>query len=210
MSTPSRNISCFAPRALAVGMATVAVTVSLASAQSLGDVARKEEARRKTVASSGKVYTNDKLKSEPPPSASTPSASTPTPQTATPADKDKPSDKDKPADKGKAAAGGQTPAPGATDGKKDEAYWRTRIQTAREALERAKTFAEALQSRINGLSADFTARDDPAQRNAIANDRQKALAELDRVKKEIDQNTKALADIQDEARRANVPAGWLR
>jgi hypothetical protein len=71
-------------------------------------------------------------------------------------------------------------------------------------------FAEALQSRVNGLTADFTARDDPAQRAVVANDRQKALAELDRVKNDIVQQTKAIADIQEEARRAGVPPGWLR
>jgi hypothetical protein len=30
------------------------------------------------------------------------------------------------------------------------------------------------------------------------------------VKKEITQNTKALADLQEEARRSGVPPGWLR
>jgi hypothetical protein len=71
-------------------------------------------------------------------------------------------------------------------------------------------FAEALQSRINGLTADFTARDDPAQRAVVATDRQKALAELDRVKNDIVQQTKAIADMQEEARKAGVPPGWLR
>jgi hypothetical protein len=71
-------------------------------------------------------------------------------------------------------------------------------------------FAEALQSRINGLTADFTSRDDPAQRAVVANDRQKALAELDRVKNDITQQTKAIADIQEEARKGGVPPGWLR
>ena len=75
---------------------------------------------------------------------------------------------------------------------------------------RAQTFAEALQTRINVLSADFVARDDPAQRAVIATDRQKALAELDRVKQEIAQFTKGIAATQDEARRAGVPPGWLR
>jgi hypothetical protein len=93
---------------------------------------------------------------------------------------------------------------------KGEAYWRKRIQGQRDALARAQIFAEALQSRINALSADFVARDDPAQRAVIASDRQKALAELDRVKQEIGQFTKAIAATQDEARRAGVPAGWLR
>ena len=84
------------------------------------------------------------------------------------------------------------------------------MQTARDARARAESFAEALQSRINALSADFVNRDDPAQRNVIAGDRQKALAELDRVKKEILQYTKDVADTQEEARRAGVPAGWVR
>ena len=42
--------------------------------------------------------------------------------------------------------------------------WRASIQASKDALSRAQIFAEALQSRINGLSTDFTARDDPAQR----------------------------------------------
>jgi len=53
-------------------------------------------------------------------------------------------------------------------------------------------------------------RDDPAQRNVIAVDRQKALAELDRVKKEVAEHQKAITDTQEEGRRAGVPAGWLR
>jgi len=84
------------------------------------------------------------------------------------------------------------------------------VQAAREGLSRAQLFAEALQSRINGLSTDFTARDDPAQRQTVAADRQKSLDELERVKKDIQQQTKALADIQEEGRRKGVPAGWLR
>ena len=63
---------------------------------------------------------------------------------------------------------------------------------------------------FNGLSADFSAKDDPIQRNQISADRQKALAELDRVRKEIDDHTKAIADIREEGRKAGVPAAWLR
>ena len=97
-----------------------------------------------------------------------------------------------------------------TEPKKDEAYWKQRMQTERDAADRARAFAEALQSRINALTTDFTNRDDPAQRNKLAADRQKALAELDRVKKEIEDHAKAIGNIQDEARRAGAPAGWVR
>jgi hypothetical protein len=164
----------------------VVCTAAAASAQ-LGEVARKEAERRKTVTSSAKTYTNESLKSAPQPS-SAPALSTP--------------------------AASPLPPPSASadpsDRQKDEALWRERIRGEREALERAKTFAEALQSRINALNTDFVNRDDPAQRSVIAADRDKALAEMERVKKEIEQHTKAIPTIQEEARRAGVPAGWVR
>ena len=163
--------------------------------QTLGEVARTEEARRKEV-KAGKVYTNDALRPDTSPVAAP--ASTPSVQPATP-----------PSPSG---AGGAKPEDSARppDAKKDEAHWRERIKTERDGLERAQLFADSLQSRINGLSTDFSARDDPAQRGALSADRQKAMAELDRVKKEIEQRTKAIADIQEEARKAGVPAGWVR
>jgi hypothetical protein len=100
--------------------------------------------------------------------------------------------------------------PATVDATKDEKFWHTRMSDAREELRRNQAFKDALQSRINGLSADFAARDDPYQRAQIADDRQKALAELDRVSSEIEKSTKRIADIEEEARRANVPPGWLR
>jgi hypothetical protein len=174
-----------------------ALTAPAALAQSLGNVARDEQARRQRVAT-GKVYTNNSLP------AAEPAAPAPAPAAAQGS-----------ASAAQPPAGTQPPATGATEPpkeepKKDEAYWRKRLQEQREALSRAQSFAEALQSRINALSTDFVNRDDPAQRNVIAADRQKALAELERVQKEIQQHTKAIADIQQEGRKSGVPAGWLR
>ncbi len=80
----------------------------------------------------------------------------------------------------------------------------------RTQLQRDQTYVEALQTRVNSLSADFVNRDDPAQRAVIANDRQKATAELERLKAQIEAGKKAIADLEEEARRAGVPAGWLR
>ena len=93
---------------------------------------------------------------------------------------------------------------------KDEKYWRDRLAVARDALRRSQTFADALQSQINGLYTEFVNMSDPAQRALIEQKRLAAIAEQDRVKADIVKQTKALADIEDEARRANVPAGWLR
>jgi uncharacterized protein YoxC len=84
------------------------------------------------------------------------------------------------------------------------------MTAARTNLSRLEMFVEALQSRINALSADFVNRDDPAQRQKIAEDRQRAIEELGRVTQEVKDATEAIAAIQDEARRLGVPAGWVR
>jgi hypothetical protein len=197
-------------RILALAAGGVLIVAASVSAQGLGAVAKAEESRRKTAAS-GKSYTNESLPTAEPASAPAASsrpvaAATPAPETPDQAAKPETSAQGTAADK-KAA---EAKAGDAKAGKKDEAYWRKRIQAERDALARAESFATALQSRINALSTDFVNRDDPAQRNQIGADRQKALAELDRVKKEIVDHNKAIAEIQQEARRENVPAGWVR
>jgi hypothetical protein len=93
---------------------------------------------------------------------------------------------------------------------RDQAYWRGRMTAARDQLDRSQTFAAALQSRIDALTLDFVNRDDPAQRSVVEQNRLKALAELERVQREIASQTKAITAIEDEARKAGVPAGWLR
>lgn len=170
-----------------------AVAVSLvwpAFAQSLGTVAKEAEAQRKTTKSSGKVYTNDSLRGAPAPTPAAPAAAAPSTPTAD----------STAADANKAKA----------DPAKDEAAWRDRIKTERDALARSEAFSAALQSQINGLYGEFTACQAPPQCNEISARRQKAMGELDRVKKEIETHTKAIADIQEEARKAGVPAGWVR
>lgn len=182
---------------------TVALTPQVSTAQSLAAVARQEQARRQHVPKAGKRYTNDSL---------TRDYSAPTPASpAAPDGAGAAAGTTAPA--AEAAAAPEAPATGAApgaDSAKDEAYWRERIGSARSALERSKSFVEALQSRINALTTDFVNRDDPAQRAAIEQNRLKAIAELERTQREIVQNTKAIADIEEEARKAGVPAGWLR
>ena len=202
-----------ATQVLVVAVALAAVLTSGAPAQSLGDVARQEEARRKGTGS-GKTYTNESLRGAPEPAATPaqPSPSTSAPSSTAPAGTAKPSTTPdaKSGDAAKAGDAPKTDAKPAPDAKSDAATWKKRRETIETALERAKTFSEALQSRINGLTADFSARDDPAQRSLVAADRQKALTEMERVKKEIAEHTKALADLQEEARKNGVPPGWLR
>jgi hypothetical protein len=100
-----------------------------------------------------------------------------------------------------APTAGKPAASGAADGAKDEKYWRNRVASARDALSRSQTFADALQSQINALYTEFVNMSDPAQRSVIEQKRLAAIAEQDRVKADIVQATKAHRDIEDEARR---------
>ena len=171
-------------------------------AQSLADLAKKEEERRKTIPQPAKVYTNKDL-TPVPASATPPSAVAETPTDAKgPADGKAATDKAKDADKEK-ATNDKEPV-------KDKAYWAGRLKTLQDQLDRNQTYADALQSRINALTADFVNRDDPAQRAVIERDRLKSIAELGRLKQAIQDDKKALADFNEEARRASVPPGWLR
>jgi hypothetical protein len=182
-------------------------TVGPAAAQSLADIARQEEARRKTVGPAAKVYSNDDLSPVPPPPAAPTGASSGSdPQAASGGAGSAPAD----------GAAAVPPEPAAAEAGttptlvKDEAYWRKRLSGLREALERDRSYAEAMQTRVNVLTSDFSSRDDPAQRARIGVERQKALAELDRLKGSIENGKKAIADTEEEARRAGAPAGWLR
>ena len=192
---------------------TLTVALVLASgatvvAQSLADVSRQEEQRRKAIGAAGKVYTNDALRPQPP-ATSAPLRATGTAAPAQPGASPAPGAPASGAPTGEAAKpGDQAAVP--TDTPQTEDAWRTRVATEREAVTRSQMFADALQSQINGLNTEFENRSDPAQRSVIGAKRQKALAELDRVKKEIQEHQKAVTTIQDEARRAGVPAGWTR
>jgi len=182
-------------------LAGVMVALAIpASAQSLGELAKKEQERRKALPAAKKVYTDDDLKKI----AAASGISTDDP--ARPADAPKPADGTAPAKNGDPAKADKDKG----DTAMGETQWRAKMTAARDSLRRNEMFAEALQSRINGLTADFTARDDPYQRAQIADQRQKALAELDQVKKDIDGSKKAISDIEEDARRANVPPGWIR
>ena len=164
-------------------------------AQSLADLAKKEEERRKANPQPAKVYTNKDLQKAPPASAQ--------------AAGDKPADASKDADAdAKDAKGGK-----GGDEKsqvKDQAYWSKRQKDLQTKLEQDQGYASAMQSQINALTTEFTNMDDPVKRSQVEQARQKALSELNRLTKAIVDDQKALAAFQDEARAAGVPPGWLR
>src|SRR5207253_1410764 len=154
-------------------LVVTAVLVSLGAtavplaAQSLADVARKEEERRKAIKKPSKVLTNKDLGSVPgttPTATATPDAGgTPPPAAG--------KDGQKPAAEAEKKAG--EPA-------KDQAYWSGRVKGLQTQLDRDQTFAVALQSRINALANEYSNQGDGVRQQAIAVDRQKAIDELNR------------------------------
>ena len=187
-------------RATVIAVLAVAAcaTAMPASAQSLGAAAQKEAARRKAVKGPVTVVTNEDLKVVPAP-APPPASGAPGAAQAAPAAAEAP-----------AEAGAEQEATQAPDLTKDPEYWRKRITELREQRDRNAFLMESVQSRINALTNDFYGRDDPFQRAKIGEERQKTLAELERMKRDQAALDKQVADLEEEARRANIPPGWLR
>ncbi len=185
--------------------AGLALTLGIAApicAQSLAAIAQKEEDRRKNIKQPAKVYTNQDLGPALPGSVSAAPADAKDSgkdSTAKDSAKDsKDADKTKDGDKAK------------DDKAKGQTYWHDRMQGLQAQADRDQTYLEAVQTRINALTTDFVNRDDPAQKANIERERQRNLGELDKLKKAVLDDKKAIADLEDEARRAGVPPGWLR
>lgn len=211
------------PPALAAALLIAVAAPTPAQPPSLVEAARAEQARRASIAEKSRVYTNDDLGGGP---RLTTAVAPPTAVEAAPADgSEQVNDAGAapapggataaqsladPAAGGGIAATGPAAAPGSAAAARDAAHWRGRLTAAVEAVRRAELVAAALQNRVDGLLAEFTARDDPAQRARIEQDRRDALSELERAQAEIDRLAQEVADVREEARRAGVPPGWLR
>ena len=156
---------------------------------SLGEVALREAVRRQAMTASLRRLTDADIGPAPvrPPTAKPPAS-------------------------GAAAAATEEGKPGEKPPEpvKDETWWRNRITAARAALERDKLLLAALDNRVTTLTRDVVNRDDPAQRQALIQERLRALEELDLMKKQVAADTQAIADIEEEARKAGIPPGWIR
>lgn len=161
----------------------------LVSPRSIGELAEREKVRRQLMPKSTALLTNAGQAPEVlwvPPAVPSPEQRPPVAEPAAPA-----------------------PSP-ATALARDEQRWRARITAARERLERDQILADALQSRINALQADVVNVDDPVYQAKLRTDLQRVLAELARMNDQIAHDRKDILVIQDEARRLDVPPGWIR
>ncbi len=166
---------------------------------SLADAASREALRRQLTPKSVRSLTNDDvngLPRRPLPSAPVTEDTDAAPKPA--------------AASGAAASAAASAAARLGSEVRDEAWWRGHLTDARAALDRDLVLADALQSSINALTSEWSARDDPAQRQQLFDRRTRAVSELDRMKEQIEMDRKVISDLQEAARRENVPPGWVR
>ena len=175
---------------------------TVAAEQSLGDAAareqkKREERKKKGAASDGRVFTEEDLRpgslsAEPKPSPA--AKATPQPS-ATP-----------------------TPAPdvdlAAEEAARDAAKesWAARADQARQGIAAADTEVRQLEARVEALRNDRGAANamDPFRLQTLEVDLASATAALEAARARAAKARQQLADLEDEARRAGVPPGWLR
>jgi hypothetical protein len=160
--------------------------VASVGAQSLADVARTEEARRKTIKQPTKVYTDADVSKWGPVTAEAQQAAT----TVTALDGD-----GRPAGEAAAAAG----LPSTEEG------WRARLQSARDGVDRTKLLLSALEQQARTAKAKAgDAEGEGEDPNASR------AAEIKRLKAEMETFRQTLANAEEDARKAGVPPGWVR
>ena len=174
---------------IVAGILVVGVVSS--SAQSLADVARTEEARRKNIKAPSKVYTDADVEKFAPVTASAQQAAT----TVTALD------------------GNGAPIQGGVNADglpTDEAGWRARMQNARDGLDRDKLLLSALEQQAMRAALRKTAAGGAEAPEEGGDDVTARAAEIKRLKAQMDSNRAVLVNAEEDARRAGVPAGWVR
>ena len=104
------------------------------------------------------------------------------------------------------------PEAGDESGPGAEQQWRARAEERRSALGLAESRVEGLQYRLDGLRNDtgLDRATDPFRLQKIQAEIVEVTADLERARTELVAARQALENFEEEARRANVPPGWLR
>jgi hypothetical protein len=163
--------------------------VSIVLAQSLADVARQEQERRKIVGKPSRVYTNEDVHRN---------------GLLTTAAARESGSPDHPTVREGVQEGGTSVLPHPTD----EASWQARLAEARENVSRSRRLLDAMQQQLVGFEAAVAAG---MKLDASAQQRRAEIArEVDRLRADAADRGAALSALQEEARQAGAPSGALR
>jgi hypothetical protein len=172
----------------------LAIVPGIVVGQGLGEAAKREKERRK-----GKVVRSvgdDELKANPGRIANPGDAASPSPSPSASA----------PAQPPPASESAQPPAGEATARATQEARWRARAAPLLGAIARLGPRVEHLRAAVAAIERDVTMPYDTARRAELAGKQQ----QLRTASLELDGARAAYARLEDEARRAGVPPGWIR
>jgi predicted nucleic acid-binding Zn-ribbon protein len=184
----------------------------LGSAQSLGEVAKREQEKQEKkkkdkekggkAAGEVKVYTEEDLKKA---RESTAGNLTILPDTGAAASAAASSEE-------AAALARETMRGGDASLPADESGWRARTADRRNAVRVAESKVQTLEAQIAGLRNDMTITNtqDPNRLQTQGRELADAQANLESAKRELDAARQALAGLEDEARRAGAMPGWVR
>jgi len=168
----------------------VAILLSFAfalncSAQSVADAARKERERQKNLKSTLTIVGGAKVASN---------TDTPATKTAAPP-----------------AANTVKPVEALDNNGRNEQYWRTAFQKARDDAKRAEDRIRLLDLNVKELNTQLLTRTDIYNReNVIGPQIAAAQKELEGAHKEAEQAKQRITNLEDELRKAGGPAGWAR
>lgn len=186
----------------------------LGSAQSLGEVAKREQEKQEKkkkkdkekggkAAGEVKVYTEEDLKKA---RESTAGNLTILPDTGAASAPASSSSEEAAALARETMRGGDGALPA------DESGWRARAADRRNAVRVAESRVQTLEAQVAGLRNDMTITNtqDPNRLQTQGRDLAEAQANLESAKRELDAARQALAGLEDEARRAGAMPGWVR
>jgi hypothetical protein len=180
------------------------LAATFASAQSLADVARQEQERRKAITTPAPVYTEKDVEKNAPlttaaarPQAESASAGAANAAAGQTTD-------------GKAAAGTAADAKDKDQAPKDEAGWRGRVDQAREDLSRSRRLLTAMEQQLVTLGIQQSSAMLAGQKGPDPSRQNEAAKEVERLRADVQKYTEALSKLEGDARSAGVPPGWVR
>ena len=178
-----------------------------AQAQSLADVARQEQERRKTIKTPARVYTEaDVQKSAPLTTGGRPASE---PRRTLPV----PTSSGAPKDGAVPSADAKSPeASGEKDkaAPKDEAGWRERVQQARDDLARSRRLLSAMEQQLIGLGIQASSAAIAGQTAPDAARQQEAAREVERLRADVEKHSSTLSTLEGQVRASGIPPGWVR
>jgi predicted HicB family RNase H-like nuclease len=190
--------------------AVVLFLAAAVSAQSLGELARQERARKPQPVKPARVFTNDNLPHE----GGLTTSDTGSESKAKPGDKTKEGEaKEGEAKEGagkEAAKKGEGGEAAKTSAEAEKEY-REKSSKLRDALALEEKKLDVLQREFNLSSTQYYSDPNKAMNEQYArtelNNRQ---AEIDKQKAAVDAAKQAVSNLEDELRKKNLPPGWGR